>query len=70
MRFSWDYCAKSFSPYMANYRVANLDNLEYTNTNFKKEILLWGWVKFPTGGKAREPYGRSGDIPGPTVKSG
>jgi hypothetical protein len=55
---------------MANYRVANLDNLEYTNTNFKKEILLWGWVKFPTGGKAREPYGRSGDIPGPTVKSG
>jgi len=25
-------------------------------------------VKFPTGGKAREPFGRPGVIPGPTVK--
>jgi len=28
---------------------------------------LWGLVKFHTGGKAREPYGRSGETPEPTV---
>jgi len=27
-------------------------------------------VKFPTGGIARAPFGRSGVIPEPTVKSG
>ena len=31
---------------------------------------LQGWVQFPTGGIAREPKGRSGQIPEPTVKSG
>ena len=35
--------------------------------------LLRGWVQFPTGGTARElnhRFSRSGEIPGPTVKSG
>ncbi len=31
---------------------------------------LQGGVRFPTGGKVREPFGRIGVIPIPTVQSG
>jgi len=34
----------------------------------KTDYNLQGRVKFPTGGKAREPKGRSGETPEPTVK--
>lgn len=30
--------------------------------------MLWGQVKFLTGGKAREPFGRFVEITKPTVK--
>jgi len=33
-------------------------------------IILQGRVKFPTGGKVREPKGRSVEITEPTVESG
>jgi len=38
------------------------------NTRQENKKFLRGEVQFLTGGKAREPYGRSGDIPEPTVK--
>ena len=33
----------------------------------EEKSSLWGGVEVPTGGKAREPFGRFGVIPKPTV---
>ena len=51
------------------FPIVQSHTIEY-NVACKKEYVLQGGVQVPTGGKVREPKGRSGDhigIPEPTV---
>lgn len=51
------------------FPIVQCQAIEY-NVACKKEYVLQGGVQVPTGGKVREPKGRSGDhigIPEPTV---